>query len=67
MRLRQREKRGSLIRRVTRAYNDAMDRIVNRFFPTVDVLPAHWDHLTMDRREQYRIKRNKLARLEQPQ
>lgn len=64
MRLRQRCKRGNLIRRAARAYSTAMDGIVNAIFPTVDVLPAHWDRLTMDRREQYRNKRNKLARLE---
>lgn len=67
MRLRQRCKRGNLLRCAARAYSNAMDRIVDSIFPTVDVLPPHWDHLTMDRREQYRSKRNKLARLEQSQ
>lgn len=59
-RLRQRCKRGNMIRRAARAYSNAMDRIVNKVFPTVDIMPEHWEHLTQDRREQYRIKRSKL-------
>lgn len=70
MRLRQRGKSGkscNLIRCVARAYNTAMDRIARAIFPAADILPAHWEHITMDRREQYRAKLARLARLEQPQ
>lgn len=66
-RLRNRCKRGSPLKRLALAYSAAMDSIVSAIFPTVDIMPAHWEHLTQDRREQYRIKRNKLARLEQRQ
>ena len=63
MRLRQ-PKRGNLLQCAARAYSAAMDSIVSAIFPAIDIMPAHWEHLTQDRREQYRAKRHKLARLE---